>query len=206
MHLRQQVARAEIEEKPGEERELEAEHAWRDIEHPRDERAGHRRHGVDHQQRAGAQRAVSCRQHEGDRIESVREVVRHDGQQHDHADARPGLESDADGQSVEEAVEREPDRADQPDVMGVSRRIVLFLAVDDGQFLEQEDGHEAGDERRHQPPDRHRFMQRDLRHLGNEIEKSDADQQSRGEGHDVQQVALVAERERAAGESHRERG
>ena len=92
--------------------------------------------------------------------------MRHDRQQHDHADACPGLEPDADGQSVEEAVEREPDRADQSNLMGVSWRVVLFLAVDDGQFLEQEDGHEAGDERGHQPPDRHRLMERDLRHFG----------------------------------------
>jgi hypothetical protein len=72
--------------------------------------------------------------------------VRDDGQQHDEADLRPGLEADADCQPIEEAVERQPERADQADVVVMSGRVVLLLAVDDRQLLEQEDRREAEDD------------------------------------------------------------
>ena len=43
-------------------------------------------------------------------------------------------------------------------------------------------------------------------YLGDQIEKGDADDQPRREGHDVEQIALIAEREGAPGKGHHECG
>jgi len=67
----------------------------------------------------------------------------------------------------------------QPDVMVMSRRVVRFFAVDDRQFFEQEDGHEAGDQSQHQRARRHGVDDRALHDLRNEIEEHHADEQTR---------------------------
>jgi hypothetical protein len=84
-------------------------------------------------------------------------------------------------------------------------RVVRFFAVDDGQLLEQEDAHEACDQRHHQRSCFKRCDVRDLDDLRDQIEEHHADQQPGRERHDGLQIALIAERKRSAGEGHRKR-
>ena len=57
----------------------------------------------------------------------------------------------------------------------VARRVVLFFAVDDRQFLEEKDREKSDEHRHHQRPYRNPLVKRRLGHLRDEIEKCDAE-------------------------------
>ena len=127
-------------------------------------------------------------------------------QEDDDPDLRAGLEADADRESVQEAVKREAERAGEADVVMMSRRVVLLLAVNDRQFFEQKNREKSDHHGDHQRAYRNALVKGRCRDFRNEIEKCDADDQARRERHDVEQIALVSERERAAGQRHHEGG
>jgi len=76
-------------------------------------------------------------------------------------------------------VKREADCADRADVMVVARRVVLLLAVNDRQFLQEKDRHEADDHRQHQPADVQVLAKRSFGDFRHQIEKRDADDRPR---------------------------
>ena len=131
--------------------------------------------------------------------------MRHHREQDHDAGARPGFERHADRQAVEETVKRETERADQADVVMMSRRVVLLFAMDDRQLLQKENRHETDDDRHHQCTHGDSLMECRGRDFRDEVEEGHADDQPRGEGHDVEEIAAVSERERPAGKSHQER-
>ena len=82
---------------------------------------------------------------------------------------------------------------------------MLLFAVDDGQLLQKKDRHESDDHGDHQRPDLNAFAKRRFRHFRDQVEERHADDQPGRERHDVEEVALIAERKHASGESHQER-
>ena len=105
VNVRKEVRRAEVEEKAGEERELECEHRRGDVDDVRDERPRNRRKCVDRQQQPRPPCAVAAREHERDRVQPIGEIVREHCEQYDDADIRPGLKADADREAVQKTME-----------------------------------------------------------------------------------------------------
>src|SRR5438552_784566 len=150
MNARQEIARAEVEKETGEEGELDANDARVERDQAGHDGAENGRDGIEREKRNRAPGAIARDQHERDGVESVGEVVGDDGEQHDPSGPRPGLESDADRQPVEKAVKRQPESAGDADLVMMSRRVMLLLAVDDRQLLEQEDADESAQRNDHQ--------------------------------------------------------
>ena len=106
----QYIAGADVQQKSREKSEIKSQYIRRKSEKESDEYAENRSDGVQQQKEYGFFLGILVREHQGDRIHSVSEIMRDHGNGDKYADGRIDLETEPDSDAIHKAVARESER------------------------------------------------------------------------------------------------
>ena len=196
--LRNQIARADIQKKAGEQRERQAESVAAHGEQARRRDPQGRCRGIQQQPAHGTGSGAVILQHHVHGIDAVRKIVGHHRDRHRDADGARGLECQPDGDSVQQAV-----AAQQPCGHAAARRgradAVNHRASGPQQIRQKA---ERGPGEDHAGTVK---LEAEIHGFGQKIEESDADDRSGAESEYQMQFVAKLEREQPAEQSAHER-
>src|SRR5580704_6886071 len=186
--FRQQVRRADIEKRTGEECEHDRQQTRSQIEHQRRGRTDDRRRHVDYQPEDRVLARIAMRKNDSHRVQSVTEIMRDNAQGNQKAHLAAHLKADANRHSVKETVKGEARCRHRAKFCFVSLRQmrVFARAMHCGVSLKSKEGEES------ECGDRHvRCAVVECENVGQDVEQSDGQDGARTETE--QQMKPVAQ-------------